>query len=95
MGKKVTIYSWAVETLSDCKNGLDAVNLHELIVDLRNDGEAIIAKVIEELTKERDRQVELHDLCPECFQDSLQASPPWNPENPSARRCYMCGEEEE
>ncbi len=95
MDKQVTTYSWAVSELAQVKHKHDAVNLHELIVDLQQDGPAILEKVVEELTKERDRQTELHDLCPGCFQDSLQASPPWDPQNPSPRRCYMCGEEED
>ena len=87
-----TIYSWAAEALADCKNGLDAVNLHELINDLRNDGPAILEKVIADLEAERDRKAEMHDLCPACYQCTPKAERPgglW--EKPAPRICGCCG----
>ncbi len=86
---------WALEELAKCKHDLDAVNLNELIEDLRQDGAAIVEKLIRELEAERDRKAELHDVCQFCYQDTPAASPPWNPENPSPRRCGSCGEDEE
>ena len=83
--------NWAATELAACKLSLDAVNLHELINDLRNDGPAILEKVIADLEAERDRKADMHDLCPACYQCTPTARPGGLWEKPAPRICECCG----
>ncbi len=95
-------YSWEVETLSDCANGLDAANLRELIQTLRADGKNVLAGLIVALETMLESMVD-EGLCPNCLSELVVKTkmcfsngwdePPGSWEEADGSECLECGYE--
>jgi hypothetical protein len=59
--------AWTIYTLAEIADSLDAINLNELIQDLRHDPITIIEAVTEKLEAELEKRVDDEALCPKCF----------------------------
>ena len=104
---KSTLCHWTIETLADCADGLEsAADLKELIDGIEIDPLATIEAVRGKLEQELKRRVEMHNLCPECYQPGKRtktircysngwSEPAGSWDEPGGEFCEWCGWEEE
>ena len=100
-----TLCHWTVETLADAMNGVDAVNLKELVDGIRENPAGVIEAVRGKLEQELERRIEMHNLCPECCWPGKRAKqircysngwsePAGSWDEPGGEFCEWCGWEE-
>jgi hypothetical protein len=88
--------TWTIYTLAEIADSLDAINLNELIQDLKHDPITIIEAVTVKLEAELEKRVDDEALCPKCFaktQTTYKASyiDGYVYREPTGSTCPECG----
>lgn len=88
--------TWTIYTLAEIADSLDAINLNELIQDLKHDPITIIEAVTVKLEAELEKRVDDEALCPKCFAKTQTVYKPsyiggYAYQEPTESICPECG----
>ena len=97
----MTDYSWDVETLADCGDGLDTYNLRELSLSVKRESLYIMQQVTKKWDKRIEDDIVENNLCPNCLTElvakmKVHISNNWDEpggswEEPAGEGCPECG----